>query len=133
MRLTKHRVEILNYLKTATSSALSAAAIHEALPHIDQVTIYRNLDLFVSTSLIKKLHLTAQEAVYEYQSHPHQHAICDTCTKVIHFAASQETLKQQLSVPDFTINHIDVVVRGTCTHTHNTPESNRPGVASHLH
>ncbi len=115
MRLTKHRTEILTTL-TSSPESLSASAVHARLPHIDLVTIYRNLDRFVSAGLIKKLHLAGNEATYEHQHHPHQHAVCDTCDKVIHFTIPTDVLIQQFTLPHFTIKSIDVVVHGSCDH-----------------
>lgn len=113
MKMTKHRKEIVATLKKIHGT-LSASDIHKLLPDIDQVTIYRNLDLFVEVGIIKKLHIGGNEAKYEYQAHPHHHAICNDCDRIIHFNASDETLKQALNIPDFDIKSIDIVVRGNC-------------------
>jgi Fe2+ or Zn2+ uptake regulation protein len=115
MRLTKHRKEIIETLKKSHGT-LSAQDIHKLLPAIDQVTIYRNLDLFVEAGTIKKLHLDGNEAKYEYQAHPHHHAICNECDRIIHFNAEGEKLKEILNIPDFDIASIDLVVRGKCNH-----------------
>ncbi|MES2966651.1 MAG: Fur family transcriptional regulator [Patescibacteria group bacterium] len=115
MRLTKHRQEIINTLKKSHGT-LSAQDIHKLIPTIDIVTIYRNLDLFVAEGIIKKLHLEGNEAKYEYQAHPHHHAICNSCDRVIHFNASEAQLREVLNVPDFDITTIDLVVRGRCHH-----------------
>ena len=53
MRITKHRQEILDTLDKSENT-LSASDIHALLPHINLVTIYRNLEKFVSEGLIKK-------------------------------------------------------------------------------
>ena len=116
MRLTKHRKEIIDTLKKSHGT-LSANDLHKLLPAIDQVTIYRNLDLFVAEGTIKKLHLDGNEARFEYQAHPHHHAICNDCDRVIHFNATDEKLRQVLNIPDFDITSIDLVVRGNCHHT----------------
>ncbi len=115
MRLTKHRKEIIATLKKSHGT-LSASDIHKRLPTIDQVTIYRNLDLFVAEGIIKKLHLDGNEAQYEYQDHPHHHAICSACDRVIHFSAESDRLKEALNIPDFDITSIDLLVRGNCHH-----------------
>lgn len=115
MRLTKHRKEIIDMLKK-THGTLSAQDMHKLLPAIDIVTIYRNLDLFVTEGTIKKLHLDGNEAKYEYQAHPHHHAICNDCDRMIHFTIADATLKQQLNIPDFDITSVDLVVRGNCHH-----------------
>ncbi len=115
MRLTKHRKEIIATLEKS-HGALSASTIHKLLPAIDQVTIYRNLDLFVAEGIIKKLHLDGNEATYEYQAHPHHHAVCSDCKKVIHFDAPDEKIKALLGLKEFSITGLELTVRGTCKH-----------------
>ncbi len=114
-RHSKKREQILTVLRDA-KAALSAAAIHERLPAVDQATIYRNLDLFVQEGLIKKLHLGKTESLYEFQGHPHHHAVCTNCERVIHFTAPDEKIKKLLGLTDFEVTELELTVRGTCNH-----------------
>ena len=114
MKLTKHREEILGVLEQS-EDALSASAIHATLPHINLVTIYRNLERYVTSGVVTKLNLGDQEAKYEIQHEPHHHAICDKCNKVIHFTVDDEMLKQEFSLPNFSISNVEVTLRGTCS------------------
>jgi Fe2+ or Zn2+ uptake regulation protein len=113
MRTTKHRQEILKFLEEA-HEALSASDLHVALPHINLVTIYRNLETFSKDGTIKKLHLTTQEAQYEIQTEPHHHAICNECDEVIHFTTKDKNLIKEFALPGFTIKELDVTLSGTC-------------------
>jgi len=113
MRITKHRQEILDTL-SAADGTLSVAAIHTALPHINLVTIYRNVEAFTEAGTIKKLHIGGNEAVYELQAVPHHHAICTDCDRVMHFTADPKKLKRALGLQGFDINDIDIIVRGHC-------------------
>jgi Fe2+ or Zn2+ uptake regulation protein len=88
-RHSKKRDQILATLKEART-ALSAASIHALLPEIDKVTIYRNLDLFVSEGFLKTLNFGGTETLYEYQHHPHHHAVCTDYDRVIPFTAPDE-------------------------------------------
>jgi Fe2+ or Zn2+ uptake regulation protein len=115
MRITKQRRAIIEVLKEQ-KKPLSAADLHELLPAIDLVTIYRNLDQFAQQKLIKKVQLDTQEAQYEYQKQPHHHAICTECKRVVHFTAPTEKLKKLLDLDDFEIDDVDVTVHGTCKH-----------------
>jgi Fur family peroxide stress response transcriptional regulator len=115
-RYSQKREDIKSTLMT-NHGALSAAQIHATLPHIDLTTIYRNLEKFVEEGHVKKLILDGVEALYEYQTHPHHHAICDDCHKVIHFTAKDDRLKKLLQVEGFTIDTVEVTVHGTCEHT----------------
>jgi len=113
IKITKKRQEILHTLQTV-KRPLSAAAVHALLPSTNLVTIYRNLELFTSEGLIKKLHLTGQEAAFEYQESPHHHAICTDCKKVIHFSAPDAKIISLLDLQDFVIDELEVTVRGHC-------------------
>jgi Fur family transcriptional regulator, peroxide stress response regulator len=117
MRLTKHRQEILDTL-THYHGALSAREVHEQLPHINLVTIYRNLDAFAEAGTIRKLHLDSNEALYEFQKHPHYHAVCTDCDTITHFEVDEKKLKAALSLPNFEMSEVEIVVRGTCNHKH---------------
>ncbi len=96
--------------------ALSAADIHKKIPEIDLTTIYRNLELFVSDGLVKKLDLDKDEAMYEYKEEDHHHAICTDCDKVIHFHASDEAILKLIEVQGFEPESLELTVRGKCDH-----------------
>lgn len=113
-RFSQKREDIRTLLATQ-GGALSATAIHAALPHIDLTTVYRNLDQFVADGDVKKITLSG-EALYEYQPHPHHHAVCDECQRIIHFTAPDEKIKQLLGLEDFTISNLELTVHGICNH-----------------
>lgn len=113
IRLTKKRQAILDVLKN-THDTMSAADIHTQLPDMDLVTIYRNLELFTKEKLIKKVALESAEAQYEFQDEPHHHAQCIDCKKVIHFKASDEAIEKLLKIKDFSIEDVELTVKGKC-------------------
>lgn len=113
IKLTPKRNKILHTLKLHHGT-LSAAEIHQKLPDMDLVTIYRNLDLFVKEKMIKKIPLGTEEAQYEFQHEPHHHAVCTDCNKVVHFTAPSEKIKKLLGLKDFQVDEIEVTVRGIC-------------------
>ena len=114
-RLTKKRQAILEVLKKQPE-ALSAAEVHSYVPDIDLATVYRNLEHFTNEKTIKKLQLGSQEARFEYQDEPHHHAVCTKCERVIHFTAPDEKIKKLLGIADFTVDELEVTVRGMCNH-----------------
>jgi Fe2+ or Zn2+ uptake regulation protein len=114
-RRSLKRDHILAVLKNA-QTALSAKAIHDRVPIIDKVTIYRNLDLFVSEGIVKAFNFGGHETVYEYQHHPHHHAVCTSCDRVIHFTTEDEKIKKLLGLTDFQITELEVTVKGICNH-----------------
>lgn len=116
MRLTKHRQEILKTLEKR--GAMSAGELKASLPHINLVTIYRNLENFTASGLVKKLFFGGDEAKYEIQHEPHFHAICTDCNKIIHFALDQEKLISLFKIPGFKVEDIEVTLHGSCQSTH---------------
>lgn len=114
-RFSKKRESILQVLKTGYG-AFSASDIHAKLPDLDLTTIYRNLELFVSTGDVKKLLLNNKEALYEYAKESHHHAVCTECERIIHFTAPDEKIKKLLGVADFQVDELEVTVRGICNH-----------------
>lgn len=120
MRLTPHRQKILTTL-ACHQGTISATDLHAKLPDINLVTIYRNLDTLSEAGYIKKLYLSGKEAAYEYQKHPHHHAICTECDAVIHFETEASKLKAALQLQGFDISDVDITVRGTCAKSHRQP------------
>ena len=114
-RLTKKRQAILDALR-GKKAALSAAQVHALVPDIDLATVYRNLEYFTQEKMIKKLQLGTQEARFEFQHEPHHHAVCERCEKVIHFTAPDKKIIKLLGLEDFTIEELEVTVRGTHSH-----------------
>lgn len=113
MRLTTHRQEILDTL-SHEREALSAAAVHVRLPHINLVTIYRALDYLAEHGMVHKLRLDGEEALYEVQHEPHHHALCTECGKVIHFTTDNAALQNEFSLPGFLVTDLEVTLRGRC-------------------
>jgi Fe2+ or Zn2+ uptake regulation protein len=114
-RHSKKREQILEILKNE-HGALSAGDIHAKLTDLDLTTIYRNLDVFVQDGEVKKLLLDGKEALYEFQDHPHHHAVCTECKRVIHFTAPDAKIMKLLGVEDFQVDSLEVTVRGICNH-----------------
>lgn len=114
-RKSAKREKILNVLKKS-KGALSAADIHKKVPEVDLVTVYRNLDVFVSDGLVKKLSLDKSEALFEYQEDDHHHAICTDCNKVIHFELPDQEIMDLIKVEGFLPESLEITVRGKCGH-----------------
>jgi Fur family ferric uptake transcriptional regulator len=114
-RLTKKRQAILDVLKKQ-KAALSAAEVHTLVPDVDLATVYRNLEHFTKEKVIKKLQLGTQEAKFEFQHEPHHHAVCTECDRVIHFTAPDDKIKTLLGIDGFTVDDVEVTVRGICNH-----------------
>jgi len=114
IRLTDKRNRILAVLKKQPK-ALSAKEVYEAVSDIDLVTVYRTLALFTKEKMISEVHLGTDETRYEYQHEPHHHAVCDECEQVIHFTAPDKKIKELLGLKNFSIEALEVTVRGRHT------------------
>ncbi len=114
-RKSAKREKILNVLKKA-KGALSAADIHKKVPEVDLVTVYRNLEVFVTDGMVKKLNLDKSEALFEYQEDDHHHAICTDCNKVIHFEVPDAEIMKLIHVEGFAPESLELTVRGKCGH-----------------
>ncbi len=114
-RHSQKRVNILSVLRES-NEALSANSIHNLLPTMDLVTVYRNLDSLVEEGMVKKLYLKGTSALFEFQHQPHHHAICTNCDRVIHFTAQDEKIKKLLGLADFQVDELEVTVKGVCNH-----------------
>lgn len=117
MKLTKHRKEILNLLENSHTT-LSASDIHQHLPHINLVTIYRTLEIFTTENLVKKMYFHSDEALYEIMHQPHHHAICVDCEAVKHFEVDEKALKKVFNLKDFDISDVEIVIKGHCHSQH---------------
>jgi Fe2+ or Zn2+ uptake regulation protein len=113
LRMTPKRARILNALQNS-KSALSAQALHQRVPEIDLVTVYRTLDAFVKEGVVHKVLLDSDEAQFEYRTEAHHHAICTECEKVLHFTAPDKKIAALLGLTDFDITSMEVIVRGKC-------------------
>ncbi len=112
LRATPGRIAILNVLAVARRP-LTVAELHARVGSsmLDQVTLYRALETFVSINVARRIDLQQGRAhYYELLGEHHHHVICKQCGTVKDFAACQidkiarQALKQ---VKDFTIinNH----------------------------
>lgn len=121
-RYSKKRAEILAVLN-ASHEALSAGDIHNALPHMDLTTIYRNVERFVRANTLREVHLGDETVRYELKDAHHHHAVCTECERVIHFSAPDAQLKKLLGIEDFNVDEIEILVRGRCAHEGRRPQA----------
>jgi len=86
IRPTSTRIQILNVLQKA-SKPIDVSSITDKLfenkIQIDTVTIYRNLELFLKSDIIKQIDFRDGRYRYEIQHEHHHHLICNKCRNVI--------------------------------------------------
>ncbi|PIQ78945.1 hypothetical protein COV81_03775 [Candidatus Peregrinibacteria bacterium CG11_big_fil_rev_8_21_14_0_20_41_10] len=86
------------------------------IPTISLATIYRNLDKLESHQKIQRIHINREFVLYEKNKGPHHHFICTKCNTI------SDLYDPQINVctsclsgqHDFTINHINMNIFGTC-------------------
>jgi Fur family ferric uptake transcriptional regulator len=85
-RATKPRLLLLSYLQK-TKRPQTILEIADALKKdIDQVTVYRIIDAFKNTGLVRELDLKQGRPLYEIaDEHDHHHVVCLGCNRVEDF------------------------------------------------
>jgi Fur family ferric uptake transcriptional regulator len=81
-KATKSRLAILAVFDSA-KKPLSAESVIEAVPTIDQATVYRTLKSFKEKGIIRPIDLRHNHAHYELaDSEHHHHLICIQCGRI---------------------------------------------------
>ena len=114
-RFSAKRTKILNTLKKH-NGALSAGELSSLLPEIDQATVYRNLEKFVTQEKVRKIQIGSNSALYEYGNDKHHHAVCGDCDEVIHFSVDPKKIEQIIDLKDFEVKDVEIIVRGNHKH-----------------
>ncbi|MCM2355018.1 MAG: transcriptional repressor [Pseudobdellovibrio sp.] len=93
--------------------------LYDNIPDVDRVTIYRNIEKFVSLGIIQELDLPKKGKIYQYvfeKKVPH-YFICKSCGKTNKgnealFNKIELALKE---VPDFSKANLSLVFYGFCS------------------
>jgi Fe2+ or Zn2+ uptake regulation protein len=131
---TSQRLAVLNVLLKA-KTPLCANTIRQSLKtkiSIDKVTIYRILSIFKQRNIIREIASSGGVNFFEMITldnpiHPHfscKNCGAFTCLAPIPFTEAQESI---LSGNDYSIEHIEINISGTCSdcRTATEPESQK--------
>lgn len=93
--------------------------LYDNIPDIDRVTIYRNIEKFVSLGIIQELDLPKKGKIYQYvfeKKAPHYY-ICKSCGKTNKGnTALFNKIEQVLNeIPDFSKANLSLVFYGLCS------------------
>jgi Fe2+ or Zn2+ uptake regulation protein len=83
-RATPGKIALLSLLEAA-AHPLTIAEISEQLSDKkDETTLYRSLDAFVQSGIIRRVHFNDRSARYEWNvgAHHHHHIVCEECGKI---------------------------------------------------
>ncbi|MCT0151643.1 Fur family transcriptional regulator [Fructilactobacillus fructivorans] len=122
VRITPQRQIILKYLIDHNNHPSVETIFHfleETFPNLSMATVYNNLCLFKKLRIVIELPNPDGGYRYDFYSHPHFHAICDTCGKIIDiddpkFKKIDEELQDATKKVGFDPSVSNVEVHGTC-------------------
>jgi len=91
---TKHKSELIGFLKKNHDKHLSIAEIHEYLPCIPLATLYRLIDSLCEEHVVRKYVIEPNSSCcFQYMDdehcHHHFHLICEKCGKLIHLECKE--------------------------------------------
>lgn len=123
---TKQKNIIVDMLKKNKNRHLTADEMLKILDemdsHVSKATLYRFLDVLVSTGDLRKyITLEGEKACYQYideeACHEHYHLKCIECGKLIHADCSylDEIENHVLKHHSFNIDKKRIVLYGTCS------------------
>ena len=86
---TKHKAQLINYLKSNSDKHLSISDIQKDLKDIPVATLYRLIDSLVESGEVRKYIIGPNSSccfqyVDGHDCHNHFHLICEKCGKLYH-------------------------------------------------
>jgi Fe2+ or Zn2+ uptake regulation protein len=99
LKATTGRIQLLAFL-SSTKKPKSIKEIEKAVSSniLDQATIYRTLESFKASGLVKQIFLQKDRAFYELADSDHHHLVCKNCGRIEDFIGcnSEDLIKQAL-------------------------------------
>ncbi len=87
--------------------------VRETLPDVSLDSVYRILDDFAETGLIRKLE-GAKVVRYDPDTSVHEHFICSACGKMFDFAFPDTGRAAELAGMFGTVDSVELMAHGTC-------------------
>jgi Fe2+ or Zn2+ uptake regulation protein len=81
-KATHGRVRLLEMLRESKKPISVEALAKKLVKHMDQATVYRALEAFAKTGIVKRIDLGHAHAHYELAGEHHHHVVCESCGKV---------------------------------------------------
>ena len=91
---TKHKTELIEFLKKHQDEHLTINEIQRSLKKIPQATLYRLMDSLVESGQVRKYFIEPNSSccfqyVGDEHCHEHFHLICKKCGKLIHLECDE--------------------------------------------
>jgi len=119
VRITPQRHAILEYLIQSMTHP-TADEIFKALegkfPNMSVATVYNNLRVFKDVGLVKELTYGDSSSRFDFNTHDHYHALCESCGKIVDFQYPGLNEVEQFAshVTGFKVSHHRLEVYGLC-------------------
>lgn len=119
VRITPQRHAILEYLIQSMTHP-TADEIFKALegkfPNMSVATVYNNLRVFKDVGLVKELTYGDSSSRFDFNTHDHYHALCESCGKIVDFQYPSLNEVEQFAshVTGFKVSHHRLEVYGLC-------------------
>ncbi|WAA08778.1 peroxide-responsive transcriptional repressor PerR [Fervidibacillus albus] len=119
VRITPQRHAILQYL-IDTKSHPTADEIYKALegkfPNMSVATVYNNLRVFREVGLVKEMTYGDASSRFDFTTHEHYHAICESCGKIVDFQYPGLDEVEQFAehMTGFKVSHHRLEIYGIC-------------------
>ena len=83
-RATPGKIAILQVFKNAVHPLTTAELLAKLTDKKDETTLYRSLDAFVESGILRKVNFNDRSARYEWNigTHHHHHIVCENCGKI---------------------------------------------------
>ncbi|WP_395433263.1 Fur family transcriptional regulator [Fructilactobacillus sanfranciscensis] len=122
VRITPQRQIILKYLIENDNHPTVETifnVLDKTFPNLSMATVYNNLRLFKKLNLIIELPSVDSGYRYDFYDHPHLHAACDICNKIIdiddpEFAEIEKNLKDKTRTVGFKPTVSSISIHGIC-------------------
>lgn len=132
VRVTASRLDVLSVLLRARR-ALTHQEIHDDIPELDRVTLYRTLDCLTEHGITHKIsgddrvfrYASLQSTVQPVSSHQHSHFKCTRCAQIFcldeSLSAKQlpDTLNASLQAilgTGYVCHELELTIKGWCRH-----------------
>lgn len=119
VRPSFQRLRILEIL-AGTTSHPSVDDIYQELlseiPTLSRTTVYNTLNLMVEKRLVLALSMSDAGMRYDFNTAPHTHFFCNSCSRVIDVDTELPEFLLQESVDGHKIDDTHIYLNGTCKH-----------------
>lgn len=117
LKATPQRIAIIELMEHSGHISIDDLfkLIREKFFSISLATLYKNIHIMMSVSLIREVKIPGQKAKYEIEKTPHAHVLCKTCgeLKDIPFDPTS-LLEDTVKRSDYRADDVSIMISGVC-------------------